>query len=224
MDARRYCLFVAFSIVAALSVAEPARADVACPDDQDFFKPIVCAEPDSIAKTNGRVTRRGGELLLTTAVGTVTFSDHDQCGDDGQPLDCEGYIYVRYSPENHGFLVLTGYYEGYDYRWVDDISGRVTVLDDQSHFSPSGNSFVVVKAAEAFGRNGIWIWASNGPELLWRYEPGAVDWALFSFVGWDGEDSIRLKVHPQDQTVDVPARLVRTDKGWKREGPPNSDQ
>jgi hypothetical protein len=170
------------------------------------------------------VTRRGGELLLTTAAGTVTFSNHDQCGDDGQPLNCEEYIFVRYSPEHHGFLVLIGYYEGYDYRWVDDISGRVTALDDQPHFSPSGNSFVVVKASEAYGRNGIWIWASKDPRLLWEYEPK--EWALFSFVSWDGEDAIRLRVETrvQDQTVEVPARFVRTDRGWKREGPPSGDQ
>lgn len=227
MDARRFGLIVGFSVIVTVSIVAPARADVACPDDQNFFTPFVCAEPDSIAKANGTVTRRGGELLLTTGAGTVTFSNRDQCGDDGRPFDsrnCEEYIFVRYSPENHGSLVLTGYYEGYDYRWVDDVSGRVTVLDEQPHFSPNGKSFVVVKATEAYGRNGIWIWAGKGPRLLWAYEPK--EWALFSFVSWDGEDAIRLRVETdvQDKPVKSPARLVRTDDGWKREGPPSDDK
>ncbi len=227
MDARRFGLIVGFSVIVTVSIVAPARADVACPDDQNFFTPFVCAEPDSIAKANGTVTRRGGELLLTTGAGTVTFSNRDQCGDDGRPFDsrnCEEYIFVRYSPENHGSLVLTGYYEGYDYRWVDDVSGRVTVLDEQPHFSPNGKSFVVVKATEAYGRNGIWIWASKGPRLLWAYEPK--EWALFSFVSWDGEDAIRLRVETdvQDKPVELPARLVRTDDGWKRERPPSDDK
>jgi hypothetical protein len=48
---------------------------------------------------------------------------------------------------------------------------------------------------------------------------------LFSFVGWEGEDEIRLKVMTRigDQFVDVPARLVRTAGGWKREGPPQNE-
>ena len=150
------------TVARVLSAPSPLVAETACPDDGNFFTPFKCAEADRIAASSGHVTRRGGELSLTTGAGTVTFSNRDQCGADERPFNfgnCILYIFVRHSLEHHGFLVLTGYYEGYEYRWIDDITGRVTALDDEPRFSPGGDELIesparLVRTAVEWKREG----------------------------------------------------------------------
>jgi hypothetical protein len=62
--------------------------------------PDYAAEAAVIAATEGRVQRRGPNLLFHSADGTSqTLIDQEQCGADGQPADenqCEHYTLSAY--------------------------------------------------------------------------------------------------------------------------------
>lgn len=213
---------------ATILCSAPANADEAAGrTDGNSFTSFRRAEPDNIAASNGLVKRNGDDLLLRIGPDVVTFVNQDQCGQDDRPFNlenCTYFIYVRHSPEHHGFLLLIAYYEDFKYSWVDDVSGHATILEDEPHFSPSGHQFVVVKGDEASSFDGIQIWSDHGPSMVWKYFPKG--YALYSFVNWQGEDRISLRVSTMvhHQITDLPAQLVHTSKGWEIEDPPEMDK
>jgi hypothetical protein len=179
-------------------------------------------EAQLIRSLKGRVERKGPVLTIRAKGSTAVLTDIS-CDPIPVPPGCVHHELVAYEPDHHMFVVENGYYEGSDYTWISDETGSVERIKGFPHYSPGGDRFVIVNAAEAFSFNGIQVWrVLNGlPELELEYSPA--EYALYQFVAWQDDKSIQLRVTTyvdHELKQGLPARLVKREPGWHLEGPP----
>jgi hypothetical protein len=194
------------------------------------FDELRRLEPERIRAEDGRVIRRAAELELALANNRRTFfrNDESRCLEGIIPSrddSCVEFFFVGH-PQPRFYLLRAHYYEGSDYRLLDVTSGHVTRLAAEPHFSPNGERVIAVSAAETYDPTGIEIWSTVGPStaLEWKHEAKA--YALYSFVRWDGNDSVLLEVktYVDRELRQVPARLGVGANGWMLRGPVESSQ
>jgi hypothetical protein len=194
------------------------------------FDELRRLEPARIGTEGGRVVRRGPELELGLAGNHRTFfrNDESRCLEGIIPSrddSCVEFFYVGH-PLSRFYLLRAHYYEGSDYRLLDLASGHVTRLAAEPHFSPNGEHLIAVSNAETYDPAGIEIWSAVGAStsLEWKHEAKA--YALYSFVRWDGNDSVLLEVktYVDRELRQLPARLRLGGSGWMLQGPIESSQ
>jgi hypothetical protein len=184
------------------------------------------AERICLARLRGLATRSGASLHLTLHNGTTkTFnSDYKAC-QDGDADKCIQYWFRAHLPAQQAVLLQADEYEAGAMLFVSLRSGNVMILDDEPHFSPSGERFAIVKGSESDRDNDIAIYTakSDPPALEFAYSSPEQTYASYSFVGWEGDTRIRLKVHTREKAGADPqefdTQAVRAEAGWRIEGP-----
>jgi hypothetical protein len=169
------------------------------------------AERICLSRLRGLATRSGASLHLTLHNGTTKAFNSD---------------YKAHLPAHQAVLLQADEYESGAALFVSLRSGNVTILDDEPHFAPSGQRFVVVKGSESDRDNDIAIYTakSDPPALEFTYSSPEQTYASYSFVAWDGDARIRLKVYTRDKAGADPrefdTQAIRTEAGWRVDGPP----
>ncbi len=139
---------------------------------------------------------------------------------------------VAYFPKHRAVLVSVGLYESGSYQFVNVDSGKATRLEEEPQFSPSGDRFAVVKGSESEAvDNDVAIYAARSDPPVLEFSARQPDgaYALYSFVGWGGENRVNLTIYTREKAgadpKDFSAAAVRTQKGWRFEGtPPGPDR
>jgi hypothetical protein len=228
----RRCLLILACLLGAIphGVAQQAAPDTAArctyPNSIDVAA-MENAERICLARLRGLATRSGASLSLTLHNGTTkTFnSDYKAC-QDGDADTCIQYWFRAHLPAQQAVLLQADEYESGATLFVSLRSGNVMILDDEPHFSPSGERFAIVKGSESERDNDIAIYTakSDPPALEFAYSSPEQTYASYSFVGWEGDARIRLKVLTREKAgtdpKDFDTQAVRTEAGWRLEGPP----
>jgi hypothetical protein len=214
--------------VCLAGIAMPALGQNALPRDAISCRPTE-AEHDKVddveqrclAQLKGIASRAGDILTLKLDNGqTKTFRSETKACDEADAEKCLKYWLTAYLPALRAFIIDASAWEAGGVAYVSRRSGAVTMLEEQPQFSPSAQRFAVVKASESEPiDNAIVIYstATDPPTLEWSY-PQPQDYALYKFVGWDGENRIRLSLYtrltPHDELGEYDADLVRLPQGW----------
>jgi hypothetical protein len=211
-----------------LRALDRARQDQRDAFDREFAE-LRRREPERIREENGRVRREGDELSLALANGGRTFfrDDESQCLEGLIPSRTDGCVAFFFTGHAlHFYLLRARYDAGSDYRLVDDATGVSTKVPAEPHFSPDGARLVTVIPTDAYDHAGIEIWSTGAgePAREWKYEPS--EYAIYSFIRWDGNASIELEVktYVDGRLQQLPARLVLGETGWTRQGPAESSR
>jgi hypothetical protein len=216
------------TIVQGIAQRPAPNSAVRCPHPGSNEVPALeNAERDCLARLPSVATRAGASLHLKLRDGTTkTFiSDYKAC-QEGDAEKCLQYWLRAYLPAHQAVLVAADAYESGRVMLVNLRSGNVTILEDEPHFSPSGQRFVVVKASESEEvENDVAIYTarSDPPALEFAFKATEGTYALYSFVKWDGESRIRLKVYTREKAgtdpKDFDAQALRTGRDWRIDGP-----
>jgi hypothetical protein len=230
------------TVIAILLLAAPARAteldrmrafdrarqDARAAFDHEFEE-LRRLEPERIRAQDGRVLRQGDELALKLDNGGRMFlrNDDSMCLEGIIPARNDGCVAFFFVGHAQRFYLLRARYDaGSDYRLIDDGTGASTIVPAEPHFSPDGRHLVTVCAENAYDPVGIEIWSlgAGEPSREWTHQPQ--QYAVYSFVRWDGNASIALEVktYVDHDLKQLPARLVLGDGGWMLEGPPESSR
>lgn len=164
------------------------------------------AEPAALATLNGKATRKGSSLVLSTRGGSVEFRDgHWPNSKDGE---C-GYIFVK-RISGRAFLVELIANEYYRYLWVRESDGHVVELRDKPLLSPGGQYFAVISTCDGFGGCILQVWKTDGPKLVFEYEPK--EYADFQFTSWVTNNRVQLDVGAwsNGKLQYTPAEIART--------------
>jgi len=184
-------------------------------------------EKDCLAKLNGLADRKGNVLRLKLENGTEkTFRENRQACDAHDAEECLRYDLRAYLPAQHAYVVKWSGYEESGSLVISTKTGHSVELDSLPQFSPSGRWFASVNVNQidesqyAFG---IWSTTPDGPQQVFRYSARMTQpdehW---EFVGWDGDDRIKLKVsiNPgSGQMREMETSAVRTAQGWRLNWP-----
>jgi hypothetical protein len=216
-----YGLFVTPAVAAenkalmdpVLCVPEPQRTT-----DTYRFSEAKCLE-----RLTGLASRRDEVLQLSLLNGrTKIFVDNDSACFRGDTSNCLVTTLSGYYPTLQAFVLERSAYESRKVAYVSRRAGEMITLDDYPRLSPNGKRFVAVAASEAWEvENDIALFSTevDPPKLIWRYK--AANYEMWYFVGWDGEDRIKLQVTmwvgKELKTLDADA--VRANTGWQLNKP-----
>ena len=190
------------------------KVDVSCGRDE---------EAECLKQLAGMARRDGDHLRLMLANGQArTLTTTRQACDADIYEKCLIYRLEGYFARHRQFLVKVGFlFHGGTTLLVSRRTGRDVRLDETPHYSPSGKRLAAVSASESqdHGENSIEIWtASDPPRSEWRHEVPEGEYALYKFIGWDGEERLKMTVTTRigGQLHDsLPVEAVRTRDGWK---------
>ena len=191
--------------------------------------PVRCTteEADCLSKLNGLAWRSGDALTLRLGTGrTKTLQGDRQACTDHDANKCLLYELHAFLPAAHVYVVQWTIYEDGGADVVSAKTGQSVSLNSLPEFSPNGQAFVSVDADELNGRDyDVAIWSVSRGVLKeeFRYLAAASDpYEFWEFLGWDGNDRIRLKVTVNMGTGGALVRetdAVRTGQGWKLDRP-----
>jgi hypothetical protein len=185
------------------------------------------AEEKCLPQLVGIVERVGNTLAIKLKNGETKtfFSDFEAC-EDGDVDRCIQYWLSAYLPKQRAVVLKVNGWESSAAALVNIDSGNETKLEDEPHLSPSGGRFVVVKATESASfDNHIAIYSatSDPPALEFAHRNEKGTYALYSFVRWEGETRIKLKVfarvNGKRDEEEFNTEAVRTKAGWQMRGP-----
>jgi len=93
-------------------------------------------------------------------------------------------------------------------------------LSAPAHYAPSGKRFAVVPETEKAGGYAIEVWSTVGTSALpeWRYQLPDGEYAVYHFVGWDGDERLKMTVTTRlgmEIYEGLPVEAIRTGAGWK---------
>lgn len=104
------------------------------------------------------------------------------------------YRYIGYFPEVGYHLVTKRQYggESISYILISQKTGKQFHMFGPPNISPDRNRFVAVRATESGDKNEIVVWRITQSELIeeYRYQPEI--YALYRFLKWESERSIKL--------------------------------
>jgi len=216
---------VCAGIAAAAQSGLPAQPPM--PKPRPMVAPgtdLRCREEDCLRQLRGRARRDGDHLHLTLTNGkTRTFTTTTDACEAGIYEKCLQYRLIGYYARHRYFIVDVGFlYHGGVTFLVSGRNGEHISLDESPRFSPGGTRIAAVSASESadHGTNSIEVWstASDPPRSEWRHVLPEDEYSLYQFVGWDGEDRLKMKVTTrigEELHEDLPVEAVRTKDGWK---------
>ncbi|MDI9408893.1 MAG: hypothetical protein QM523_06585 [Candidatus Pacebacteria bacterium] len=156
----------------------------------------------TIKATHGLVKRSGATLELTIANGkNISLTDGGGCEEEDVDT-CYSYGFIEHNKKLKAYLVFNRFWEGYQFLWINQVTGKTTELGDTPHLSPSGQRAILVNNVDpGFGFMGIEIWKleSGDPVLEWRYQSGCEsECNSYSFGKWLDEDRVELIQEVED--------------------------
>jgi hypothetical protein len=213
-----------------LARAEPAapRDEVNCAyRESDDVARRLQAEEKCLSQLNGIVERIGNALEIKLKNGeTKTFFSNFEACEDGNVERCLLYWVSAYLPKLRAIVLTVGAWESSAAALVNVDSGNVTELESEPHLSPSGDRFIVVKASESEHVEkdiAIYTAMSDPPALEFTYSAPEGTYALYSFVRWEGDTRIKLRIYTRANgkrdPQDFDTEAVRTKTGWQLRGP-----
>jgi hypothetical protein len=159
----------------------------------DDLESAILARPES------KATHSGNILSIRTRSKVVSFKD--------RPNAEEQTILNTYL----GFLDGIGYHlvdrrlwEGNDFVLVSDLSGEQFPMSAIPHASPSAKRVVSVSASEAYNPNEIVVWLVTPERLTREFHYSPEEYALYKFLSWDGETTIRLEKFTRSKKENCP--------------------
>jgi hypothetical protein len=225
----RVVLLTLFATLATgAGLAQEPRVPVLC--EHDAMKSEPTAEQDEarcLAQLKRLTSRNGGDLHVALNGGKPKLFRDDVSGcEEGAWEKCITFQLAGYHPIGRLYLVVKSYYEGYEVLVVGRGTGGEMGISTVPSFSPSGRYFVSIDATELGDRKyDIAIWSigkQDLPKLEWQYQtPRGDPYEAWEFVGWDGDERIKLKVsvNPGNGMKDFDADAVRTARGWQLNRP-----
>jgi len=191
-------------MAASLSLASPAlaenaaaTAEVHCePDTARSSQDMAQLERNCLMLLEGLASRAGDLLHLTLADGAIkTFVDDREACEQGDADKCVRYRLAAYYPGPQLFVIQVAAYESYKVMVVNRRGAAMTIMDAYPHMAPGGKRLVSVAASEAWELDNdiaIYFVAADGLTREWAYK--AQEYEMWEFIGWDGDDRIRLEV------------------------------
>lgn len=176
---RAIVLFIEFSLAVAFGYA--------------FAAPNLTEEQEqSVLRSLAPLAKREGKVLTlrTTAGRTTRFSDGKSCD---VPETCVEYRLLGTSPDNKFFVVESLGWEWGTLFWIGRESGRRYEVIAKPEMSPNGKWIVTANPSECCSTNGVFIWQVRGDHLVERLHFEPTEYALYSFVRWEGNDSVVLE-------------------------------
>jgi hypothetical protein len=164
--------------VGALLAAAMAAAAIAHAEDEKR----VSDEAVLVRSLDGRVERQGPVLTIPAKSSAAVLTDI-ACEPEPHLSNCVQHKLVAYEARHHMYVVENTYWEGRDYTWISDETGTSVEIKGFPHYSPGGNRFVIVNAAEDVSFNGIQLWRilNSFPTLEWEYSPAEYARAIAEF-------------------------------------------
>jgi hypothetical protein len=194
--------------------------------------PVRCTteEAECLSKLDGLARRSGDTLTLRLENGrSKTLQGDKQACTDHDADKCLLYDLQAFLPAAHVYVVQWTTYEDRGADIVSAKTGQSVSLDTLPEFSPNGQAFVSVDPDELNGRHyDVAIWSVRRGVLKEELRYLAADsnpYELWEFLGWDGDDRIRLKVFINPGAGESLVRetdAVRTGRGWKLNRPKTS--
>ena len=190
-------------------------AGLAATDDRGEREQQVLIPLGPLAK------RQGKQLILRLNGGKdVVLRSTDPCADPStDPELCLEYRLLGLSPNGKFFVVEALAWESGTWLWIGRDSGTQYEVYDEPHLSPTGEWLVTANPSEYGGTNGVFVWSVSGDRLIeeLHYEPQ--EYALYSFVRWEGPDSLRLSKYTHaDKSVCSSAQAMEHDVLLRRVG------
>jgi hypothetical protein len=200
-----------FAILLLVLLPSPALAQ----KSSRSLEPVLCEEEkDCLAKLRGKVSRKGRVLTIKLENGRRTnFEDSKTCASDEE--NCITHWLSGYRPAQGIYLVSWSGWEDSGSTVVSAETGQAEEFGDTPEFSPSGSSFVIL-GGEYGDRLSIWSLASGEIKQEFTYTFTFFEAReAWLFLGWDGENRIRLRVTPAgDNAPDVDTDAVFKEQGW----------
>ena len=186
-----------------------AAARAARTGEDAFFVRMARLEPAVIERAAGRITRQGAELTFSTVDGQkIAFRTRHECPDmEISPDNCVIFSAIADIPSRHAFLVAAAYYEGADFRWIDDRTGRQTILPGIPDFAPMGGRFLTIDDRDhVYPGFMIWKLEHDGAVPIWEHRNyiNQLDYSG-TFVRWT--DPSRIFLELDCEVVGEKARL-----------------
>jgi hypothetical protein len=185
------------------------------------------AEEKCLSRLRGLVERIGNALEIKLQNGATKkfFSNFEAC-ENAETERCLQYWMSAYLPKQRAVVLKIDAWESATAALVNVDSGNLTKLEEEPHLSPSGDRFAVVKATESEDfENHIAIYSAmpDPPALEYAHRNEAGTYALYSFVRWDGDARIKLKVvrraNGAHDLKEFDTEVVRTKAGWQMRTP-----
>lgn len=187
---------------------------------------VLCGRDEAtcLSRLASTASRDGDHLRLRLANGKAkTFTTTRQACEANIYEKCLIYSLMGYYAGHRHFLVGVHFlFHGGVYLLVSGRTGSHIKLDQIPHYSPTGKRLAAVSASESedHGDNSIEIWSTSGdtPRSEWRYTVPVGQYALYEFVGWDGDERLKMTVTTrigEKLHKSVPVEAVRTRDGWR---------
>jgi hypothetical protein len=178
-------------------------------------------EAPRLAKSGGRASRDGANLVLTLAdKRKLVLTDVLACGQ----LICPPEIVIGFEyrgPDAKGrfHAIDEHFYETSSALLFDSTSGEVTTVAGPISFSPDGGRAVaVMDDAEPHGQHDIEVWSLAGAAPTLDYSFTGDGENTYQVVGWDDADHVRLSRGPWRAAQRTPLMLAHDPAGWHLEG------
>lgn len=182
----------------------------------------VVAETQMIRAYSDTVKRAGKKLTFKMrGGGEVAFADENTGIESDSSVS---YQFVDRLAAVGYYLVHIQYWEGDEYRMVNETNGRHFDIPVKPEISPGKKRLAAVSASDAYNFNGIEVWRFMKGRMKreWKLEPEGHP--AFHFIAWDGDDAFRVGKYASAEQNDMKQKRVlevhlakRGPGGWKLE-------
>lgn len=216
------------AVLALFSVATPCSSvtssEIERQVEQCYRKGGNCAEElesTILSKPESKAKHSGDILTIRTQSKLVSFKDRPNAGDQ---TILNTYLGLLDGLGYH--LVDRRRWEGNDFVLVSDLSGEQFSMSAIPHVSPGTKMAVSVSASEAYNRNEIVVWLITPERLTREFHFSPKEYALYKFLAWNGETTIRLEKFTRSKKEDCPnsqfmtvSEILKYDQGkWHLSG------
>lgn len=145
-------------------------------------------ETSAISSQKAIVSRKGTNLTIQTKIKNVYFQN--KSGADAHATE---YRYIGFLDKIKYHVVVRRAWENRDFILISDASGGETQMSAVPYLSPSLKQMISVSASEGYDPNEITIWAITPDRLKRLYHYAPAEYALYKFLAWEDETTIRLE-------------------------------
>jgi hypothetical protein len=157
------------------------------------------SEKACLAQLTGIATRQGNALRVKLQNGkSRVYQNRTEGCEQGTSADCIDYELTGYFAKHSLLLIQIGYYEGVEWMLVRLDNGKETKIVLPPFYSP--HEKWLASACWSLGpsgcENGIDIVAAIPDQTAheWHYRVPDDEDAFYEFVGWDGDERVKLNV------------------------------
>ncbi|MEI6762355.1 MAG: hypothetical protein WCO22_18090 [Betaproteobacteria bacterium] len=149
-------------------------------------------EESQIIQSIAPFAKREGKTLFLNLYNKrrIKLTDTGTCG---VPENCLIYRFLGISPDRNFFVVEGMGYESRTVFWFARNSGLRHEVFAKPEISPDGKSIITANPSEQGSNNGVFIWELRRDRLINKLHFEPTDYALYSFVRWEGANKVTLK-------------------------------